>query len=252
VTALKNESAKGAGTPGKATAGEIRAIFSEVHGRYELVNHLMTLGLDVGWRRAAAKAASRAAGAGVWADICTGTGELAVCLSGLAPEGTRIAAVDFSLEMLAEAGRKREAGRIDFIAARAGSLPFKDDTLDLATMAFATRNINTSREELTAAFAEFHRVLKPGGCFVNLETSQPAFPFVKWCYRAYIKYFAGSVGNLLSGTHSGYAYLASSIPRFHDAPALAGIMEEAGFKEVGYRRLFLGAAAIHQAWKKAV
>lgn len=249
---MKKESVKGPGTPGKATADEIRAIFSEVHGRYELVNHMMTFGLDVGWRRAAAKAASRAAGAGLWADICTGTGELAVRLSGLAPEGTRIAAVDFSLEMLAEAGRKREAGRIDFIAARAGRLPFRDDTLDLVTMAFATRNINTSREELTAAFAEFHRVLKPGGCFVNLETSQPASPFMKWCYRTYVKHFAGSVGSLLSGTRSGYSYLASSIPLFHDAPALAAIIEEAGFKEVTYRRLFLGAAAIHQALKKAL
>jgi len=249
---LKNERLNGTGTPGKATAGEIRAIFSEVHGRYELVNHLMTLGLDVGWRRAAAKAASRAAGAGVWADICTGTGELAVRLSGLAPEGTRVAAVDFSLEMLAEAAKKREVGRIDFIAARAGMLPFKDATLDLVTMAFATRNINTSREELTAAFAEFHRVLKPGGCFVNLETSQPAYSFIKTCYRTYVKYFVSMVGNILSGTRSGYTYLASSIPLFHDAPALAGIMEDAGFKEVRYRRLFLGAAAIHQAWKKAL
>jgi demethylmenaquinone methyltransferase/2-methoxy-6-polyprenyl-1,4-benzoquinol methylase len=248
---LKNENVKGAGAPGKATADEIRAIFSEVHGRYELVNHMMTLGLDLGWRRAAAKAASREAGAGVWADICTGTGELAVLLSGLAPEGTRIAAVDFSLEMLAEAGRKRDAGRIDFIAARAGTLPFRDETFDLVTMAFATRNINTSREELTAAFAEFHRVLKPGGSFVNLETSQSASPMFKAIYRAYIKYFASKIGNLLTGTRTGYSYLASSIPLFHDAPALAAIMKEAGFKEVRYRRLFLGAAAIHHARKNA-
>jgi len=234
----------------KTAGGAIQAIFSEVHGRYELVNHLLTFGLDTAWRKIAARTASRASGGGFWVDVCTGTGELAVCLGRLAPEGTRIAAVDFSVEMMAEAMKKREAGRIGFLAARAGKLPFRDGSVDLVTMAFATRNINISREVLSGTFAEYNRILRPGGCFVNLETSQPSSLLMRKCYHVYVKLIVSTLGSLISGTRAGYSYLARSIPLFYDPTALAGIIREAGFHEVRYGRLCFGAVAVHQAWKK--
>jgi demethylmenaquinone methyltransferase/2-methoxy-6-polyprenyl-1,4-benzoquinol methylase len=208
--------------------------------------------MDIRWRARAARIAAAGARPGKWVDMCAGTGEMAVCLKGLAPEGTRVSAVDMSGEMLAEAQRKPEAEGIDFIRAGITDLPFPDESIDLATMSFATRNVNLSREALVRGFAEFHRVLKPGGLFVNLETSQPPSAFVRKCFHLYVKILVRPVGSLISGSNVAYAYLSRTIPRFYTAEDLAGIMREAGFGEVSFQRLLLGAAAIHQARKAGV
>lgn len=229
-------------------ARSVKSIFAEVPATYELVNHLLTLGLDVLWRRRAAKIAATAGG-GKWADMCTGTGEMAVCLSRLAPEGTSVYGVDFSEPMLAEARKKPEAERIEFIAADIKDLPFDDATLDVITMSFATRNINLSRDILIRSFAEYYRALKPGGRFVNVETSQPSLRLVRKCFHMYIRLFVKAIGSRVSGSRTAYAYLASTIPRFYSAAELAGIMREAGFEKVTFRRHLFGAVAIHQAFK---
>jgi demethylmenaquinone methyltransferase/2-methoxy-6-polyprenyl-1,4-benzoquinol methylase len=118
-------------------------------------------------------------------------------------------------------------------------------------MSFATRNVNLNREVLLRAFAELHRVLKPGGLFVNLETSQPDSAFIRKCFHLYVKLLVKPVGRLISGSNVAYAYLSRTIPRFYAAEELASIMREAGFSEVYFRRLLLGAAAIHEARKTA-
>jgi demethylmenaquinone methyltransferase/2-methoxy-6-polyprenyl-1,4-benzoquinol methylase len=97
---------------------------------------------------------------------------------------------------------------------------------------------------------EFNRVLKPGGRFVNLETSQPASGAFRWLFHLYVKLFVKPVGSLISGSKAGYGYLANTIPRFYRAEQLAAIMEEAGFTISGVRRLTLGAAAIHECVKR--
>ncbi len=227
-------------------ARSVRKIFAEVPATYELVNHVLTGGLDILWRRRAAKVAATVAG-GKWADMCTGTGEMAACLSRLAPEGTLIYGVDFSEPMLAEARKKAEAERIEFVAGDIKELPFDDASLDLVTMSFATRNINLSRDILIRSFAEYYRTLRPGGCFVNVETSQPPCRLVRRCFHAHIKLFVKAVGGRVSGSRAAYAYLASTIPRFYGAEELADIMREAGFEKVTFRRCLFGAVAIHQA-----
>lgn len=228
--------------------GSVQKLFAEVPATYELVNHVLTFGLDVLWRRRAAKLAATA-NPGAWADMCTGTGETAAYLSHLAPEGTTIYAVDFSEPMLAEARKKPEAEHIEFVTSDIKNLPFDDATLDLITMSFATRNINLNRDILVRSFAEYYRTLKPGGLFVNVETSQPPSPLVRKCFHAYIRLFVKAVGSRMSGTKAAYAYLASTIPRFYSAEELADIMRQAGFDEVTFRRHFFGAVAIHQARK---
>ena len=232
-------------TPPRKTSF-VQNIFSEVPATYELVNHVLTLGFDIVWRRRAAKIASMA-GAGQWADMCTGTGEMAICLDRLAPEGTRIQAVDFSPAMMAEASKKPEAEHIDFVPANIKALPFPDESINLITMSFATRNINLNREAMIQSFAELYRVLKPRGRFVNLETSQPPLSVVRKCFHLYVKLFVNRIGSRISRSKTGYVYLAKTIPRFYPAEVLADIMRQAGFKEVTFQRLLFGVAAIHQA-----
>ena len=152
----------------------VEKVFSEVPATYELVNHVLTLGLDILWRRRAAKIAVTADG-GQWADMCTGTGEMAALLSRMAPEGTTIYGIDFSEPMLEQARRKPQAAGINFVTSDIKALDFPDESFDLVTISFATRNINLSKDILIESFGEFYRVLKPGDRFVNLETSRPSF-----------------------------------------------------------------------------
>lgn len=232
----------------RATTDFVKRVFSEVPETYERVNHVLTLGLDTVWRWRAAKIAA-AAGAGRWVDMCTGTGEMAAYLSRLAPGGTRIQAVDFSPAMMAEARKKPQAKNIEFITADIRALPFPNESIDLITMSFATRNVDLGVEALAGSFAELHRVLKRGGRFVNLETSQPPLSVVRTCFHWYVKLCVKHIGSRISRSKIGYAYLSRTIPRFHPADVLADIMHQAGFREVTFRRLLFGVAAIHQAKK---
>ena len=229
-------------------ASSIERMFSEVPATYELVNHILTLGLDIIWRRRAAKIAA-SAGGGQWADMCTGTGEMAACLSRLAPEGTTIFGIDFSKPMLEQAKRKPEAARINFVTSDIKVLDFPDENFDLITMSFATRNINLSKDVLIQSFGEFYRILKPGGRFVNLETSRPSFWPVKMCFNLYVRLFVKSIGSCISGSRDAYTYLATTIPRFYSAEELADIICQAGFDKVTFQQYIFGAVAIHQAMK---
>jgi len=226
----------------------VQRMFSSVPETYELVNHVLTLGLDIIWRRRAAKIAA-AAGGGQWADMCTGTGEMAVCLSRLAPAGTTIYGIDFSEPMLEQARRKPQAHKINFVVSDIKALDFPDESFDLITMSFATRNINLGKDALVRSFSEYYRVLKPGGHFVNLETSRPPFWPVRKCFDLYVRLFVKSVGSRISGTADAYAYLGATIPRFYPAPELSDIMLQAGFDKVTFQSCLFGVAAIHQAMK---
>jgi demethylmenaquinone methyltransferase/2-methoxy-6-polyprenyl-1,4-benzoquinol methylase len=222
----------------------VTRVFSEVPATYELVNHILTLGLDILWRMRAARVAARGGGAR-WADVCTGTGEMAALLRRLAPEETAVYALDLTPPMIAQARQKPEAAQIRFAVADAKALPFADQSLDLITISFATRNINLSKDTLIQTFAEFHRLLRPGGRFVNLETSQPTSLIVRRGFHFYIRLFVRAIGSRLSGSKAGYAYLAHTMPRFYPAKELADLMRQAGFRQVTYQKMFLGVAAIH-------
>lgn len=226
----------------------VRKIFEEVPKTYELINHVLTLGMDVAWRKKAVRIAAEGGGA-MWMDICSGTGETAAYLRRIAPKDTTIISADFCFPMIQIATRKPEAKNIHFTLTDAGKLPFPDETFDLITISFATRNLNTSRGHLFGCFKEFHRVLKTGGRFVNLETSQPDSKFIRNIFHSFIGVFVRPIGKTISGSKAGYTYLSQTIPRFYDARELANIMIEAGFSNVTYQKMFFGAAAIHKAIK---
>jgi demethylmenaquinone methyltransferase/2-methoxy-6-polyprenyl-1,4-benzoquinol methylase len=225
----------------------VQKIFDEVAPTYELVNRILTLGLDRRWRNKAAEAAARGGGM-LWLDVCSGTGEMAQNLARLAPPGTKVIALDFCQLMLLKASAKSvlEAA---LVMADAKSLPFASDRFDLITISFATRNLNLSKDILRGTFQEFRRILKPGGRFINLETSQPKLPVVRRLFHLYVKTIVKPVGYRLSGSRAGYAYLSATIPRFFPAQELAGLLGQAGFRTVTFQPLFLGAAAIHTAIK---
>lgn len=227
---------------------QLQEIFGEVAGTYEWVNRVLTLGLDRPWRRAAAERAVRDGGTR-WLDVCSGTGEMAQNLSRRAPGDVEIVALDFSLPMLSQARAKAMPRPVGFVLGDVKRLPFPDRTFDLVTISFATRNINLSRPVLAAIFAEFRRVLRPGGRFVNLETSQPKNRLVRALFHAYVKLMVKRVGTRISGSRAGYAYLSSTIPKFYGGDELAAILKEAGFDSVSVRRLLFGAAAIHLSRK---
>ena len=109
--------------------------------------------------------------------------------------------------------------------------------------------LGAGRDLLLRRFQEFRRVLKRGGLFLNLETSQPNSVLVRKLFHGYVKTVVKPVGTLVSGSGAGYIYLSITIPRFYGASALAGLMSEAGFRDVSHKPLMLGAAAIHLARK---
>jgi len=232
----------------KAVSESVQRLFPEVARNYELVNHAMTLGLDILWRRKAARVAANEGG-GMWLDVCTGTGEMAVYLGRLAKQGTVVMATDFSPQMIRKAIEKHGAREIAFILADAKSLPFADNTFDLVTTSFATRNLNVDRRSLIESFSEFHRILKPGGRYVSLETSQPPSSLIRKLFHLYVRLAVRPLGYAISGSRAAYAYLSHTMQRFYTADELADVMREAGFAKVSFRRLALGAAAIHKAVK---
>ncbi|UCE42281.1 MAG: ubiquinone/menaquinone biosynthesis methyltransferase [Candidatus Aminicenantes bacterium] len=226
----------------------VQKIYTEVAKTYELVNHVLTLGLDVRWRKRAARIAAQKGGT-LWLDICSGTGEMAQNLSLLSKEGVKIFAVDFSYPMLKKMMEKRNAPHLYPIISEAGVLPFPDESFDLLTISFATRNLNPRKEILESYMKEFSRILKPGGYLVNLETSQPSSKIIRQFFHFYAKRIVKLLGWILSGSKAGYSYLSFTIPRFYGPDEFAQILRQSGFSEVKYRRFLLGISAIHEAKK---
>jgi len=231
----------------------IRKFYSDIAGSYELINSLITLGLDSYWRKkAAGLAVNSSPEPERFLDICSGTGQTAAILSRRLPSNTRIIAADFSRQMLEKAIDKIDKGiskNISFTMADAVNLPFADHTFDTVIISFATRNLDAAPGHLLKSFREFHRVLKPGGSFLNLETSQPPVNIIKKLFHLYIKLTVAPVGRRISGSKASYNYLSNSIRSFYSATGLTDILYEAGFASVEYQNLLFGVVALHKAKK---
>jgi len=161
----------------------------------------------------------------------------------------RVFSTDFSYPMLIRARRRIHMSGVSFVLAEAGELPFSDETFDLVTISFATRNLNIRREILLSYLKEFYRTLDRGGAFVNVETSQPPNPLLRKIFHAYVRTFVRPVGSFFSGSKPGYRYLAHTIPRFYSADEFSSLLYSAGFSHVEEFPLMGGIAAIHLALK---
>jgi demethylmenaquinone methyltransferase/2-methoxy-6-polyprenyl-1,4-benzoquinol methylase len=223
---------------------EVRRMFGRIVRRYDLLNRLMSLGMDRRWRRAAATAA-RPAGA-LALDLGTGTGELALELR--RQGAAHVVGVDFAPEMLAAARAKAEAAaETDWspVMGDALHLPFADETFDCLTNAFLLRNL----VDLPVAFAEMARVLKPGGRLVCLDMTQPPSGLFGALFRLYFRRLVPPLAGAVSGDLAAYRYLPDSVKGLPDAAALAVLLRDAGLAEVRVRRLGGGTVALHTALK---
>jgi len=226
----------------------IQVIYQQVAPTYELINHVLTFGLDIWWRRRAAQKAARLGGKRIL-DVCSGTGEMAQNMARTMGPGADIIAADGSLDMMNYARNKERMKTVKFVIADAGSLPFPDHSFDLITISFSTRNLNLNPQVMLSYLREFYRILKPGGRFLNLETSQPPLEIIRYLYHLYIRFVVKPVGYFISGSKAGYNYLSYTMPRFYDAPGFLALCRKAGFSRVQHRLMFLGVAAIHIARK---
>ncbi len=226
---------------------KIRDLFDEVAPTYERANRVLTFGRDRIWRKIAARTAAEGGGM-LWLDVCSGTGDMAEELAAQIEAGGRVVALDFSSGMMSGLREKTTfSKRGAAVRADARRLPFPGETFDAAVISFAVRNLNLSREILRETFVGIRRILKNNGRLVLIETSRPAFAPVRWIFFGLVRLFVRRVGSRISGSEAGYAYLASTIPRFYSPAELAAILHEAGFASVRVRRLFFGAAAVHRA-----
>ena len=227
-------------------------IFTAVPPHYDLVNHIITIGMDKRWRRLATLACLETKPHRVL-DIGCGTGDLTISMARLANKDTEITGLDYSPPMLEIAKEKAEkAGvgkRVRFIEGEASHLPFPDSTFDVTAISFAFRNLTYKNPVCQSHLAEVLRVLKPGGRYVIVESSQPENSFIRACSHFYIRVFVKPLGIILSGNIGAYRYLAESMIRFYSPGEVKDLLMSAGFREVKYRPLFFGAAGIYVAVK---
>lgn len=226
---------------------QVAQMFDNISGNYDGLNRVISFGVDVKWRKKVLKLVSDKNPQTIL-DIATGTGDLAILMSGTS--ATKIIGLDISAGML-EVGRQKIEARklsdkIELLLADSEQMPFEDNTFDAITVAFGVRNF----EHLEIGLAEILRVLKPGGIFVILETSNPTkFPF-KQGYAFYTKNILPLIGKLFSKDNSAYGYLSESASVFPFGEALNNILRKIGFIDVVAMPQTFGVATIYSASKK--
>ena len=226
---------------------QVTEMFDNISENYDFMNRLMTFGIDVKWRKKVVKMVAETNPEHIL-DIATGTGDFAIMLAGIKPK--KITGLDISKGML-EIGKKKikEKGLdnlIEMVLGDSENLPFEDNSFDAVTVGFGVRNF----EDLDKGLKEIHRVLRPGGIFVVLETSQPEkFPF-KQGYKFYSKYIIPFLGRLFSNDKKAYEYLPESAGAFPYGEAFNNILRKNQFISVRNYPLMFGAASIYKAFKK--
>jgi len=207
-------------------------MFDRIAPVYDLMNRVMTAGLDLRWRRIAAEAVVRSGDRVL--DACCGTGDFAVAAS---RAGARVTGLDFSERMLERARGK--SAEVEWVQGDAQQLPFEDASFDAATVGFGVRNL----EDLERGLAELRRILRPGGRLAILEITRPRGLLAPF-YRLWFDGFVPLLGKVLPGG-SAYTYLPASVRRFPGPDELAGLLRGAGFDDVRWRTFAGGIVALH-------
>ena len=227
-------------------------MFSRVPVRYDLLNRLLTLGLDQRWRKQATEICLQSDPKRMM-DLCSGTGDLAIELAVRVGKEVEIIAADFCQPMLEVARKKaqklRLEDKIEFRVADAASLPFDDDYFDVIAIAFGFRNLTFKNLKSEKYLQEIYRVIDSGGRLVIVETSQPESPLLKTLSRLYYSAVVKPLGNVISGERGAYSYLAYSAINYFKPPAVRELLISVGFNAVDYIPLWGGIAAIHVAYK---
>jgi demethylmenaquinone methyltransferase/2-methoxy-6-polyprenyl-1,4-benzoquinol methylase len=226
---------------------QVSGMFDNIAPWYDFLNHFLSLGVDLYWRRKTIASLKRNPPVDIL-DVATGTADLAIEAARQFP-AARITGIDISHEML-EIGRKKLPGRkldrrITLLSGDSENISFPNDSFDAVTVAFGVRNF----EDLSKGLLEMRRVLRPGGSLAVLEFSKPAaFPF-KQLYNLYFRFALPLIGRLTSKDPKAYAYLYESVQAFPEGEQLAAILSKAGYKNISFRRFTLGICTLYSAYK---
>ncbi|WP_053404019.1 bifunctional demethylmenaquinone methyltransferase/2-methoxy-6-polyprenyl-1,4-benzoquinol methylase UbiE [Persicobacter sp. CCB-QB2] len=225
---------------------QVRDMFNNISKKYDLLNHVLSLGVDIYWRKRAVKILKKYQPELIL-DIATGTGDFAI--EALAANPKKVIGVDISEGMLEIGKEKIKAkGLEDRIEMRLGDsegLLFEDNYFDAVIVSFGVRNY----ENLEKGLADMCRVLKPGGRLVIIEFSKPKiFPF-KQIYNAYFRFVLPAVGRIISKDQSAYTYLPESVNAFPDGEKFTKILDKVGYKETECIPLTFGISSIYTATK---
>lgn len=225
---------------------QVAGMFDRIAGRYDFLNHLLSMGIDKGWRRKAIRTLKEIQPKKIL-DVATGTGDLAIASLVLNPE--HITGVDISEGMM-EIGRKKLAhknltGKISLQYGDSEALPFDNGHFDAITCAYGVRNF----EHLEKGLTDMGRVLRTGGRVAILEFSQPKnFP-VKQLYRFYFRYILPALGKSVSKDATAYTYLPQSVAAFPEGDKFCSILQQCGFKNVKARPLTFGITTLYTGEK---
>lgn len=223
-------------------APKVRAMFSRLAGRYDLVNDVMSFGMHRRWKRDAVRLALRELPRPArLLDLCCGTGDMSFVAEGLG--AASVVGADFTLPMLGVA-RRRAAGRARrpaFVGADALRLPFADASFDAITVGYGLRNVADPR----AALAEMRRVLAPGGRAVVLDFGKPDNPVASALYLAYLKTMMPAVGWIFHGDPETYLYIPASLERYPAQRGVEEMMRGVGFDAARYENRLLGTMGLN-------
>jgi demethylmenaquinone methyltransferase/2-methoxy-6-polyprenyl-1,4-benzoquinol methylase len=223
----------------------VREMFSGIAGKYDLLNHLLSLNIDKRWRRKVRADISEilADENAIVLDVACGTGDLSLELKGGA--NAKVLGTDFCRPMLAIAQHKSVDLAVPYTEADAMELPFADGTFEAVTIAFGLRNLPNVERGL----GELFRIVKSGGKLVVLEFSSPVVPGFSQLFNFYFARVLPRIGGMVSGSRAAYTYLPNSVSKFPDQKTLAGMFAQTGFSDVKFANLTGGIAAIHSGTK---
>ncbi|MFA7172610.1 MAG: bifunctional demethylmenaquinone methyltransferase/2-methoxy-6-polyprenyl-1,4-benzoquinol methylase UbiE [Kiritimatiellia bacterium] len=224
---------------------QIEQAFDQIAPHYDFMNRLLSIGIDISWRRRALNSLAAMSPERVL-DVATGTGDLAIRLAGKFP-GAAITAIDLSQKMLqdaqAKARKKKVMRRIEFLQADALAMPFPDATFELATIGFGLRNF----EDINAGCCEMQRVLKPGGTLLVIELSRPQAKIIASGYNFYLSHVIPLLGRAFAGCETEYTYLTASIKEVPQGEAMLAILSRAGFINCSVTRYARGLCSCYTA-----
>jgi demethylmenaquinone methyltransferase/2-methoxy-6-polyprenyl-1,4-benzoquinol methylase len=225
---------------------QVAKMFDSISGKYDFLNHFLSLGIDIRWRKKAIALLSDSKPKYIL-DVATGTGDFAIEALKLHPE--KVVGVDISEGML-EIGKKKMKANgygqvIELMTGDSENLPFEENKFDAVIVAFGVRNF----ENLEKGLGEMLRVMKPGGRVVVLEFSKPRIFPMKQLYSFYFKYVLPKIGKLFSRDSSAYTYLPASVQAFPDGDAFLAILSKLGYKKATCQTLTFGISSLYTATK---
>lgn len=225
----------------------LQRMFQSVSKDYDLLNHVLTFGLDHRWRKRAASSCLENSPSAIL-DLCCGTGDLLLTMTEKNHGETKTVGVDFTDSMI-EIAHLRTGKLCPLVIADAGQLPFAGESFDCVATAFSFRNLLYKNPGLQGYLTEVLRILKQDGRFLILETSQPRKEIIRRIYHGYLRNIVPFIGGLVSGSRGAYMYLGKSALSFPAPQDIEELLRTAGFREVAFQPLLLGIVGIHIAVK---